>query len=170
MFLRKLTGLLCIISIAFCLVACGEETPQSPTPEATEETVVTPSAVSQMETITVFTIDASTMSILPSRVKKNENDDSLQYLVELVLDNLEDDKIGISSVEQEGDKAIIYFDSNKKPVSDCDEEMEDLILECFANSILDNAEGVHGVIFRTDKGNYVSAYKTMKEDEVYASR
>ncbi len=174
MSLRKLTGMLCIVSMAVCLTACGEDSPKNTEePEATEATAVSPSAAAvakKMETITVFTIDASTMSILPSRVKKKEDDDSLDYLVTLVLDNLEDDEIVIDHVEQDGDKAIIVFDSNKKPVSDCDEEMEDLILECFSNSILDNAEGIHSVIFRTDKGAYVSAYKTMKEDEVYASR
>ena len=37
-------------------------------------------------------------------------------------------------------------------VKGCSEEMEDLILECFANSILDNVEGVHAVSFCTDKG------------------
>lgn len=170
MLLKRLTGLLCIVILAFSLVACGQDDSADQTPEKTEEAVSTPTAAVKMETITVFTIDASTMSILPSRVKKNQDDDSLSYLVQLVLDNLEDDEIGIVNVAQNEDKAIVEFDSTKKPVTGCDEEMEDLILECFANSILDNAEGVHSVIFRTEKGAYKSKYKTMKEDEEYASR
>ena len=172
--MKKLTGLLCICLLAVCLcTACGdgESDPQtSAEVSTTEPEKATATPAPAFETITVFTIDPSSMSLKASRVKKKEDDDSLEYLAQLVLDNLEDDEIRLSGVEQEGDQAVIIFDSTGKPVKGCDEEMESLILECFANSILDNAEGVHGVIFRTDKGAYESENLSMEEDEVYASR
>ena len=166
---RKLTGVLYILVLVFCLTACGNSSApeQKATSEPTEES---PLPSPKMETITVFTIDPDSMAVLPSRVKKKEDDDSLMYITELVLNNLEDDNIRVSEVSMEEDKAIIVFDSTGKPVTDCDADMEGLILECFANSILDNVEGCHGVIFRTDKGAYASENITMKKDEVYASR
>ena len=169
--MKKLTGLLCIGLLVLCLTACGDgdaEPQKSAEVTAAPEDTATPAPA--FETITVFTIDTSSMSLKASRVKKKEDDDSLSYLAQLVLDNLEDDEIHLDKVEQEGDQAIIYFDSKGKPVTGCDEEMEGLILECFANSILDNAEGCHGVIFRTEKGAYESENLSMEEDEVYASR
>ena len=171
--MKKLTGMLCICLLAFCLTACGgDEDPKKPekSAEVTAEPEDTATPAPAFETITVFTIDPSSMSLKASRVKKKEDDDSLSYLSQLVLDNLEDDEIRISKVEEEGDQAIIYFDSTGKPLKGCDIDMESLILECFANSILDNLEGCHGVIFRTDKGAYESENISLGVDEVYASR
>ena len=166
---RLRIGIILVLMLA--LTACGEEAAPSATPSASSVTASsTPLPTPDMETITVFTIDPTNMTVLPSRVKKDKDDDSLMYITELVLNNLEDDSILISDVIQEEDKAIIVFDSSGKPVKGCDPVMEGLILECFANSLLDNVDGLHGVIFRTDKGAYKSDNLKMKKDEVYASR
>lgn len=172
MFVRRKSRLLSVALVCMCLLcSCGStDSPKVSdisTPAALEET---PLPTPQMETITVFTIDSASMTILPSKVKKNQDDDSLSYIAELVLNNLGDDDIRLSKVEQDGDRAVLEFDSESKPVKDCDEEMESLILECFANSILDNVEGCHSVIFRTDKGAYESDNLKMGIDEAYASR
>ena len=172
--MKKLTGLLCIVLLAFTLTACGsddERLPESTSnqtvdDDADDDVVSTP----KIETITVYTIDPSSMSIVPSQVKKNEDDDSVEYITKLVTENLEDDEIRVSKVTKDGDRAVIAFDSKKKPIKGCDESMEDLILECYANSILDNVEGIHAVSFCTDKGPYISENKEMAADEIYASR
>ncbi|MBO6109201.1 MAG: hypothetical protein J6P16_07360 [Eubacterium sp.] len=168
---KKALRAVCICLIAVIMISCGSgDTTEELREEPTESAVQTPLPTPRIETITVFTIDPATMSILPSRVRKNEDDDSLSYITELVLNNLEDDQIKVSGVSQEKDSAIIVFDSTAKPVTGCDAEMETLILDCFANSILDNVEGCHSVIFRTDKGAYSSENLEMGEDEIYASR
>ena len=166
---KKILKIICIFALAAFVTACdGEAVPEDTSaPTATAEA---PSPTPVMETITIFTFDPNTMTISPSQVKKNKDDDSLMYITELVLNSLEDDEIQISEVQQEDDKAIIVFDSSSKPLKDCDAEMEGLILECFANSILENVDGCHGVIFRTEKGAYKSKNFSMGEDEVYASR
>ncbi len=172
--MRKLTGLLCIVLLLFALTACGSDSVDTPEPTTNQTTEQEPSEEPipspNMETITVFTIDPANMAIMPSQVKKNEADDSVEYVTELVLQNLEDDEIRIASAISDGDRAIIAFDSESKPVKGCDEEMEDLILECFANSILDNVEGIHSISFCTEKGPYISENKEMAADEIYASR
>ena len=174
--MKRLTGLLCIVLLLFALTACGSDEDTVDVPESTESTQTTEDKTSEpilspnMETITVFTIDPINMAIMPSQVKKNEADDSVEYITKLVQDNLEDDEIRVASAVQEKDRAVIAFDSGSKPVKGCDEEMEDLILECFANSILDNVEGIHEVSFCTDKGPYISENKEMEADEIYASR
>ena len=174
--MKKLTGLLCIVLLSFALTACGSEddedtnTPEPSSNITTEDETSEPIPSPNMETITVFTIDPANMAIMPSQVKKNEADDSVEYITKLVRENLEDDEIRVSSATQKGERAIIAFDSKSKPVKGCDEEMEDLILECFANSILDNVDGIHEVSFCTDKGPYISENKEMEADEIYASR
>ncbi len=169
--MKKLTGLLCIMLLSVALTACGSDdvSPESTSKQTIEDTSE-PIPSPKMETITVFTIDPANMAIIPSQVKKNEDDDSVEYITNLVLENLEDGEIKISEVTQKDDCAVIAFDSKSKPVKGCSEEMEDLILECFANSILDNVEGVHAVSFCTDKGPYISDNKEMAADEIYASR
>ena len=128
---RKLTGLLCIVLLLFALTACGSDSVDTPEPTTNQTTEQEPSEEPipspNMETITVFTIDPANMAIMPSQVKKNEADDSVEYVTELVLQNLEDDEIRIASAISDGDRAIIAFDSESKPVKGCDEEMEDLI-------------------------------------------
>ena len=173
--MKRLTGLLCIVLLLFALTACGSddekiEDPESTSNTTTEDESSEPIPSPNMETITVFTIDPANMAIMPSQVKKNEADDSVEYITKLVQENLEDDEIRVFSAIQDGDRAVIAFDSESKPVKGCDEEMEDLILECFANSILDNVEGIHEVSFCTDKGRYISENKEMEADEIYASR
>ena len=173
--MKKLSGLLCIVLLLFALTACGSDEDVNNTPEPasnakTEQESSEPIPSPNMETITVFTIDPVNMAIMPSQVKKNEDDDSVEYITKLVQENLEDSDIKVSSATQDGDKAFIAFDSESKPVKGCDEEMEDLILECFANSILDNVDGIHEVGFCTDKGPYISENKEMEADEIYASR
>ena len=168
--IKKAFKIISILILTAFVTACGEEgEPVVATPTVMPTETVA-SAAPVMETITVFTFDPNSMTIMPSQVRKNKDDDSLMYITELVLNNLEDDDIQISEVQQEDDKAIIVFDSSSKPVKNCTAEVESLILECFANSILDNVDGCHGVIFRTNKGAYKSKNIKMGEDEVYASR
>ena len=168
--MRRLVCLLGTVLLAVMLTACsGEPSASTQAPKATEspEPIATP----QMETITIFTIDTSSMSLLPTQVKKKSDDDSPSYITDLVLENLEDDSIGVSEVSQEDDKAIIVFKADTKPIKGCDAELEPLILDCFANSILDNVEGVHSVVFRSDIGAYKSANGLeFGEDEEYASK
>lgn len=167
--LKKLRYGIILFLCLFCLAGCGE-TSDNPSVTAKITPTDTPLPEPQMETITIFTIDPSTMSLKPSQVKKQEDDNSPGLITDLVLSNLNDDGIVVTATDLSGDTVTITFSSEGKPIRNCEEDMEYLILDCFANSILDNVDGCHKVIFRSDKGAYVSEHITMKEDEVYASK
>jgi hypothetical protein len=124
---------------------------------------------STMETITIYSNNSDNMSLIPVSVKKISDDNSLDYICSLVMENLNEDNIKVTECKMEGKKAIVSFSSKGKPVRGCSEKMENLILESFANSLLDNAEGCEKIIFRADGGAYESSHNSFGINEVYAS-
>ncbi len=166
--MKRLKAVVCLFSLIFVLTACESET-EGPAVDMTPTPEDTPLPTPELETITVFTIDSANMTTIPSRVKKNPGNDSVEYIVQLVADNLEDSDIRISKAYMEGDNAIIVFNPKGKPLVNCPADMETLILDCFSTSVLDNVDGCQGVIFRSEKGKYSSDNLTLEEDEVYAS-
>ena len=158
----------CLLGMVFILAACESEN-EGPAVKMTPTPEETPLPTPELETITVFTIDSANMTAVPSRVKKNQADDSVEYIVQLVSDNLEDSEIRVSEAFMEGENAVIVFDQKSKPLKNCPADMEALILDCFSTSVLDNVDGCRGVIFRSDKGKYASDNLTLGEDEIYAS-
>ncbi|MCR4604668.1 MAG: hypothetical protein K5639_01575 [Eubacterium sp.] len=168
--MKKLKSFVCLILCAALLFGCGEKTDPSSSPSAPSATVEP-----TFETITIFTIDTGNMQIVPSQVKKEDGNDSLVYICDLVEDNLDDDEIHVTGATLEktkvaDDTAVIVFDAEGKPLKNCVEDMETLILDCFANSILDNVEGVHYVVFRSSEGAYKSESLKLGENEAYASK
>ncbi|MBO4394957.1 MAG: hypothetical protein J5819_01245 [Eubacterium sp.] len=166
--MKRFRSIVCLLCMLFVLVACESET-EKPAVNMTPAPEDTPLPTPELETITVFTIDSAKMTTVPSRVKKIPGNDNVDYIVQLVLDNLEDSDIHISKAFMEGENAVIVFKSKSKPLKNCSFEMETLILDCFSTSVLDNVEGCRGVIFRSDKGKYTSDNLTLDEDEIYAS-
>ena len=169
--MKKLTTIACLLCLSLAMTACGSDDEGGPDKTATPATAVeTAAPTPKMETITVFTIDTTHMTTVPSRVKKNEDDDSVAYIALLVADNLEDNDIRVADAYLDGENAVIVFNSKGKPLKNCSAEMETLILDCFSTSVLDNVDGCRGVIFRSDKGEYASDNLTLGEDEIYASK
>ena len=161
--------LLSIVSIVLCLsvlTACGGGSEPAPevtaTPEATAQT--------QMDTVTIYTVDASTMQLIPSKVMTETGEENIANICDLVVKNLEDDGISVVEAKMEDETGVVVFDSTGKPLVDCDEEMESLILECFVNSIFENIDECQDVIFRTDKGAYISEHMELGENDVYATK
>lgn len=125
---------------------------------------------SQMETLTIYSMNPDTMTLMPVSIKKEkEYRISAEYIVFLVQESLSDDEIAIQSVEQKGDTVILSFLSKGKPVTNCSKKQERLILESFANSLLDNVENCRHVIVRADGKAYRSKHLSFGIDEIYAS-
>lgn len=128
-----------------------------------------PTKKSTMETLTIYSIDSDSMSLVPIVVKKQKKICSAEYITYLVTQNLEDDEIQIDHVEQQKETVIVSFSSKGKPITGCSKKMENLILNCFASSLLDNVPDCEKIIYRCEDKAYKSKHLTFKRNEIYAS-
>lgn len=156
----------CIVTILvvglLLLTGCGEEAaPPSASPLPTQK--------STMETLTIYSIDSDSMSLIPVVVKKQKDTLSAEYITSLAAQNLDDDGILIDHVEQEKNTVIVSFLPQGKPITGCTKKMEDLILNCFASSLLDNVSNCSKIIYRCQDKAYKSEHRSFEWDEIYAS-
>ena len=124
---------------------------------------------STMKTLTIYSIDSDTMSLIPVVVKKEEKTLTAEYITYLVTQNLEDEDVVVDHVEQRKTTVVVSFDSKAKPVKSCSKEMETLILNCFASSLLDNVKNCENIIYRCKNKRYKSSHRSFGFNEVYAS-
>ena len=154
--------LLTALASMLLLTGCGNE---KNTPTASP----LPTQKSTMETLTIYSIDSDSMSLIPVVVKKQKKNLSAEYITYLVKQNLEDEDIQIDHVEQDKNKVIVSFSSDGKPVSRCSKKMETLILNCFASSLLDNVPNCQKIIYRCEDKPYKSEHRIFKRNQIYAS-
>ncbi len=128
-----------------------------------------PTQKSTMETLTIYSIDSDSMSLIPVVIKKQKKTLSAEYITYLVTQNLEDDDVEIDHVEKEKNIVIVSFSSKGKPVVNCSKKMESLILSCFASSLLDNVPNCEKIIYRCEDKAYKSEHRSFKWNQVYAS-
>lgn len=128
-----------------------------------------PTQKSNMETLTIYSIDSDSMSLIPVVIKKQKETYTAEYITYLVTQNLEDEDVRIDHVEQQKDTVFVSFSSKGKPVKGCSKEMETLILNCFASSLLDNAVNCENIIYRCEDKAYRSENRTFKRNQIYAS-
>lgn len=151
-----MTGL---IFVTGCDREQGKETP-----------TVAPKQQSTMETVSIYTIDSDAMTLVPVTVKKEQSKLTPAYITSLVEDSLDDETIRVFSVDQVDEQIHVSFYSHGKPVKKCSKKMETLILDCFANSLLDNVEGCNEIVFRCENKPYKSENYSFKINDVYASK
>ena len=75
----------------------------------------------------------------------------------------------VDHVEQQKNTVVVSFDSKAKPVKRCSKQMETLILNCFASSLLDNVKDCKKIIYRCKNKRYKSSHRSFGFNEVYAS-
>lgn len=158
---KAVNYLICVLLAVIMITGC-EKT--SNKPQATE----TPVQKSLMQTFTIYSVNSDTMSVMPVAVKKEKKEITVAYVASLVENNINDD-IQITSAKLEGNTAIVSFAAKGKPIHGCNKKMENMILECFANSLLDNVEGCKKIIFRCEDKSYKSKNNSFGVNEVYAS-
>lgn len=164
--MKQLWILFVFILAGLTLSGCTKEAEAVPTMPSAE----LPTAISKRDTITIYSIDPDTMTLVPVQVPVDEAGITPERIRTLVVDNLNEHDIVSPSLEKKGKKMIISFSSRGEPVQDCDKEMEHLILECFSNSFLDNLEEYNDIIFRVEGKPYKSPNLRFKKNEVYTSR
>ena len=151
-----------ILTGAMFMIGCeGNKENALPSPLPTQKSI--------METLSIYTIDSDAMALVPVTVEKRQNAMTPAYITSLVEGNLEDDSIRVYSAEQENGRITLSFYADGKPFVNCSRKMENLILDCFANSLLDNLENCSEIVFRCEGKAYKSANYSFKIDEVYAS-
>ena len=159
--MRKKIALMLLF--VFVLTGCGKENSgpvASQTPAATRIPI---------ETFTVYSVDTDKLSLIPVQVRKKANEVcTAKQIVTLLCDNLAV-KVKVQSVEEKKDTVIVSFAPDSEPVKDCSEQMEQMILECFANSLLDNVDACSKVVFRKGGKAYKSENMELGLNEVYAS-
>lgn len=128
-----------------------------------------PTQKSTMETLTIYSIDSDSMSLVPIVVKKQKKTYSAEYITYLVTQNLDDDDIQIDHVEQQKGTVIVSFSSKGKPITGCSKKMEYLILNCLASSLLDNVPDCEKIIYRCEDNAYKSEHRTFMRNEIFAS-
>lgn len=166
--MKKLKSLLfsCCLFMTFVMMAgCegtqGKEVEGTPTPEPTQKI--------KIETLAIYSINSDNMTLIPVPVRKGSQKLSPSYVAGLVMENLNEEDIAITDIYQKGKKVIVSFDPDGKPVKNCTAKMETLILEAFANSLLDNVKNCSQVIFRCDGKEYKSDQYSFGLNEVFAS-
>lgn len=166
--MKKLKSLLfsCCLFMTFVMMAgCegtqGKEVEGTPTPVPTQKI--------KIETLAIYSINSDNMTLIPVSVRKGSQKLSPSYVAGLVMENLNEENIAITDIYQKGKKVIVSFDPDGKPVKNCTAKMETLILEAFANSLLDNVKNCSQVIFRCDGKEYKSDQYSFGLNEVFAS-
>lgn len=162
--MRRFVHILLLAGMLVLLTGCeGEE-------KAPAATAVPTQQAERIETITIYSINSDTMTLIPVSVRKtNGGQLTAQSITNLVQSGLNDDRIQVDEVIVQNEKVIVSFSSKGRPIRDCNKKMETLILECFSNSLLDNVKGCKKVIFRCDGKEYRSSQYKFTLNEVYAS-
>lgn len=151
-----------------CLMLAGCQ--KNETDVSGEVYTAVPTPANNMKTLTIYSIDSDTMSIVPVSVRKDGNRISAEYILSLVMDNLSENQISEPVVEKKGKRLFVSFSATGEPVQGCDKKMEHLILECFSNSLLDNLKDCSEIVFRVEGKAYKSKNLKFGLNEVYASK
>lgn len=176
-------GIFCILAIGSfsgCQKAEDPPTPpavetQTPVPEATQTPAVpqatqTPEQSTEKKEISIYTINDDTLESEPVTVEVEE-ELTAETVVKAAVKSLEEHSltIGIYSVEQKENTVIVSFMKDTAPVVGVGSGVEETILNCISDSLIDNVEDCRNVVFRIEDGPYESGHMIFGIDEVYAS-
>ena len=173
-------SLACILLVALCLSSCSmipfEDTSDMDLTQEEIDSVqdTTPAAIAtpkkrNIKTISIYTVDTVNEELMPISVPLYDNEVTPAFVTDEVINNLED-TIKVTELTVERRQIFVTLDSQYAPVKNCSKKYETLVLDCLANSLLDNLSYVDDVIFRCDTGAYHSANYEFDENEVYRSK
>ena len=151
-----------MLMVGMLLVGCESN-------DKDKQVTIIPTQKSTMETLSIYSIDTDAMTLIPVTVKKDVKKVTPEYITSLVEDSLDDENVRVYSVRQEKKKIYLSFYKDGKPIKNCSKKMETLILDCFANSLLDNIRSCTKIVFRCEDKAYKSEYSSFQINEVYAS-
>lgn len=156
-----------ISSMMLVLSGCTDE--GKAVTDTDSSAVPAPTRACSIETVSIYSVNSDNMTLIPVSVRKGTQDPTPDYVAGLVMESLNEEDIELTDISQKDNKVIVSFSSKGKPVKGCGSKMETLILEAFANSLLDNVENCEKVIFRCDGKEYKSSQYSFGKNEVFAS-
>lgn len=162
--MRRIANVCLITVFLLALTGCSDRADNPPVPTAL------PTPENQVETILVYSIDPDSLTLIPVAVKKEDKKITARYIVSLVLNNLGEYNIEEPVLRRDGHRLYVSFSQEGEPVRNCKRKVEKLILDCFANSLLDNIEPCSEVVFQINGEAYKSKNFDFKKNEVYTSR
>lgn len=92
-----------------------------------------------------------------------------ELIVDRVVDAMADQSllVGIESVTTDGDTVIVSFYSDQPPLVNVGAGFEISILNAIAQSLTENLDDYHKVIYQVEGGAYSSGHIELDKDEVY---
>lgn len=95
-----------------------------------------------------------------------------QIIVDTVVDAIGEHglQVGIDAVTSDKDRVIVSFKSDSAPIWNTGSGVESTILDCIAQSLLDNLEECKNVVFRVDGKAYESGHNYYEIDEPYMKK
>lgn len=170
-----------LIVFAVTLCACHKEDPDpsgqnpdsSPTP-TTPDTVTIAPVISgggiNLVAKLIYTVDASTAKVVRSTVMVRDDTDITPALViDCIVDSLKDESLNLSfdGVEYSDGVCVVDFDDSIYTIAGKSADLEDAILDCIAQSVLDNVEGCMKIIYRIHNEAYSTVNRHFAYDFVY---
>lgn len=144
--------------------------PAADNPDSNIE-AVSPSPDAQKETsIPIYGMNEETLESEPANAKV-KGEVTAESIVQAVVDSFSTHSIdiGIDQVIQEENRVIVSFKSDMAPIVAVGSDVEETILNCISDSLMDNLETCKFVVFRSEGKAYESGHLAFSLDEVYAS-
>lgn len=170
-----------MIVFAVSLCACHKENPDpsgqnpdsSPTP-TTPDTVTIAPVISgggiNLVAKLIYTVDASTAKVVRSTVMVRDDTDITPALViDCIVESLKDESLNLSfdGIEYSDGVCVVDFDDSIYTIAGKSADLEDAILDCIAQSVLDNVDGCMKIIYRIHNEAYSTVNRHFAYDFVY---
>ena len=175
--LSVMLGLVCILGLSAACKKSTQKPDVTATPVLKDQMVsLTPiSTVQPLKTkeLPIYTISADQTELSAVTVLLTEEKELNEQIVsEAVTEALADNAfyVKVKLVTLSGSRITIDFDSSAPPVTRVTRELEELILDAYAMSMIDNISECKEVGFAVDGGAYKSNYRSMSLDSVYLRR
>jgi hypothetical protein len=143
----------------------SKETTNSTENEATS----TPEVEDQKE-LPIYTINNDTLEKedYTDMIPKNQ-EVTAEFIVSEVVKVFEENglTVGINSVTTKNDTIYVDFQSDKAPLVNVGSGVEATILDCIAQSLVDNLEGHNKVVYHVDGKAYESGHIVLELNDVY---
>lgn len=144
-------------------------------PDSTEDSAdsesPTPTTMQTIENteLIIYVVNSSTNLDPVTALIPADSEITPELIVDTVVDSMADQSLalGIESVTTKDDSVIISFFSNQPPLSDVGSGLETAILDALAQSITENLDAYHKIIYRVEGGAYISGHIEMGIDEIY---
>lgn len=123
--------------------------------------------------IEIYTINNDTLDSTPTKIQVEEKQEvTPELIVEAVVKDFSSHslEIGIDSITTSGETVTVSFQYGAAPLSGVGSDVEETILNCISDSLLDNVKGCKAVVFQAEGGPYQSGHLEFGVDEIYASK